>query len=720
MDHPDAQRPDRLDRLGLIAGPLAVLILFVWLAGWTGPARPHAGASAIIVLLSSTPWALAWLVAAFGLGWPLQRLLDRRGDDPFVVQLGLGIAAMLIIDAALGALGALQWGGSLGAWTLLLTGIALAIVQRRYPAPAVNRTPSSVPWLLWMAAPALAVLLLAACSAPGWLWASEFGGYDALSYHLQLPKEWMALGRIEPLTHNVYSYLPGYVEAAYYHLAVLIGDPIQAVYACQLLHAAMAVLTAVIVARLAGRIVGRSVARPVGAAAAVLLIGTPWVVVVGSLGYNEMAVTLLLAIALSILLAQSPTTWQHGVILGLLTAAACGAKLTAAGFVVLPLMIVALFTIARRRWLGVILPAGVAGLFGLLPYLLRNWIYSDNPVFPFMTEIFGSAHWSQDQVGNWIAGHVSEAALGPRLIELWNQLWRFGLGPNPSPPEPWSPQWSLLPWLAAAGLMFCLTIPSVRRVTLKLTVILTAQILFWLALTHLKSRFLLVGVVGATLSVAVALGLILPALQSRIGARGARALLAALLLAWSGVPVIIYAAERGGAPAASIGQASLMTGENLSEPQRIELAHNASPAVYLNHLLPDGARTLLVGEARPLYYQADIAYQTTWDRGPLSQIMRAFPSQPNHWADELRGQGFTHLLVSDEMLQRWAASKWNDPNLTVQKVRAFAAQYCDVEYDWRDVEHDQPNLHITLYRLRESPLIRQRKDAVKASGPAPR
>ncbi|MCH7848483.1 MAG: DUF2029 domain-containing protein, partial [Planctomycetes bacterium] len=244
-------------------------------------------------------------------------------------------------------------------------------------------------------------------------------------------KEWMALGRIEPLTHNVYSYLPGYVEAAYYHLAVLVGDPIQAVYACQLLHASMAVLTAVVVARLAGRMVDRSVARPVGAVTAVLLIGTPWVVVVGSLGYNEMAVTLLLAVALYILLARSPTTWQHGVILGLLTAAACGAKLTAAGFVVAPLMIVALFTIARRRWLGVILAAGVAGLFGLLPYLLRNWMYSGNPVFPFMTGMFGSAHWSQDQVGIWIAGHVSGVRPSVhRTVEPTVAIWTR---PQPQP-----------------------------------------------------------------------------------------------------------------------------------------------------------------------------------------------------------------------------------------------------------------------------------------------
>ena len=702
MDHANDHRPDRLDRLGLIAGPLAVLILFVWFAGWTGASRPHAGVPALFVLLRSVPWAIGWLVAAYGFGWPLRRWLDPKADDPFVVQLGLGIAVMLILDAALGSLGALQWGGSIGAWTLLLIGIGLAFAQRRLDMPTSDQPASTVPWLFWMAAPALAVLLLAACSAPGWLWASEFGGYDALSYHLQLPKEWMALGRIEPLTHNVYSYLPGYVEAAYYHLAVLVGDPIQAVYACQLLHAAMAVLTAIVVARLAGRMVDRSVTRPVGAVTAVLLLGTPWVVVVGSLGYNEMAVTLLLAVALYILLAPSPTTWQHGVILGLLAAAACGAKLTAAGFVVLPLMIVALFTIARRRWLGVILAAGVAGLFGLLPYLLRNWMYSDNPVFPFMTGMFGSAHWSQDQVGNWIAGHVSGSPIGPRLIELWNQLWRFGLGPNPNPSEPWSPQWSILPWLTAVSLMFCLAIPSVRRVTLKITLLLTAQVLFWLALTHLKSRFLLVGVVGATLSIALALGLILPALQSRIGARSARALLAALLLAWSCLPVIIYASEplssagqreQEVAPAAMVGWAHLLTGDGLLESQRIEWAQAGFPAIYLNHLLPDSARTLLVGEARPLYYRADIAYQTTWDRGVLSQLMQEFPSDPNRWAAELRSEGLTHILVSDEMLVRWAASGWHDPNLTVQNVRVFADQYCDVEHDW-------PDSHMTLYRLR--------------------
>ena len=702
MGHADVYRTDRLDRLGLIAGPLAVLILFVWFAGWTGPSPSHAGVPALLVLLRSAPWAIGWLAAAYGFGWPLRRWLDPKANDPFVVQLGLGIAAMLLLDAALGSLGALQIGGSIAAWTLLLIGIGLALAQQRLGPSNSDRPASAVPWLFWTAAPAVAVLLLAACSAPGWLWASEFGGYDALSYHLQLPKEWVALGRIEPLTHNVYSYLPGYVEAAYYHLAVLIGDPIDAVYSCQLLHAAMALLTAVVVARTVGRLVGSPLARPVGAAAAVILIGTPWVVVIGSLGYNEMAVALFLAVALHILLSQSQATWQYGVMLGLLAAAACGAKLTAAGFVLLPLVIVGMLTIAPRRWLRVFIAGGVAGLIGMLPYLLRNFIYSGNPLFPFATGIFGLAHWSQDQVTNWMAGHVSEAPIGSRFAELWNELWRYGFGANPDASEPWKPQWSILPWLATASLVVCFAATKLRRVSLCLTLLLGLQILSWLAMTHLKSRFLVVGVVGAAISMALAIGIVLPAIRSRIGVKGSGAVLGVLLLMWSSVPVIIFASEPlpsigqrepATAPAAMIGWAHLLTGDGLLESQRTEWAQAGVPTIYINHLLRDDARTLLLGDAKPLYYQADIAYQTTWDRGVLSQLMKEFPADPSRWAAELRSKGFTHILVSDEMLVRWVARGWNDPNLTLQNVRAFAALHGVVEHDW-------PDSRITLYRLR--------------------
>ena len=190
---------NRIDRAAMIAGPVLVGVAILWLAGRSGPDRPGASIDAVWALLTSVPWALGWLIAAIGLGWPLRRWLTGKHRDQLAIQVGLGVAAMLTLDAGLGALGVLQWGGSLGAWALVLAGMALVVEQLRRANHGVPR----VPWLTWTAAPAVAVLLLAACWAPGRLWASEFGGYDALSYHLQLPKEWFVLGRITPLDHNV-------------------------------------------------------------------------------------------------------------------------------------------------------------------------------------------------------------------------------------------------------------------------------------------------------------------------------------------------------------------------------------------------------------------------------------------------------------------------------------------------------------------------------------
>ena len=64
--------------------------------------------------------------------------------------------------------------------------------------------------------------------------------------------------------------------------------------------AMLAGLTAVLIGRIAWRLV-RPVAGPwVATLAAVVFLGTPWVIVTGSLAYNEMVVTLLLATGLLI------------------------------------------------------------------------------------------------------------------------------------------------------------------------------------------------------------------------------------------------------------------------------------------------------------------------------------------------------------------------------------------------------------------------------------
>jgi hypothetical protein len=652
----------------MVLGPLVVVVLVAWLAGFSGPARHGAWADAAWVLLTSSPPALIWLGAAFGWGWPVRRWLLAGIPDAAAAQMGLGAATLLTLDAALGATGALQWGGGAPAWIVLAAGLALVAGQwfRERPRPTI------FPWPVWAAAPALAALLLAACSAPGWLWSTEFGGYDALSYHLQLPKEWQTLGCIVPLDHNVYSYLPGYVEAAYYHLAVLAGDGIASVYACQLLHAGFAVLTAAVVGRLAWRVGGRIV----GAVAFAIVLGTPWTVVVGSLGYNEMAVTLFLATGLLVIHEAPPDSTRRGAAVGLLAAAACGAKLTAIGFVAAPLVLLLLAAVPPKRWAAPLGGGAAAALLILAPYLVRNWLACGNPLFPFATGLLGLGHWTQQQADVWTAGHMPHLGVGARIVEAWQQLFRFGLGPAPNPKEPWEPQWSLLPWLAAGGLVIGMVVTALRPVAWRLGMVIVVQILFWTTLTHIKSRFMLPAVVPAGLAAAIGLG----AFGTRMQGTVLTWFIVAFTAIWSVLPLSIFVEQRNHAPAAMVGWVDVLTGDGLSDRERVALAE-AFPAVDLNYGLGHRARTLLVGDAAPLYYRADIAYQTTWDRGPLSEIMRE-TDDPQQWLTRLRARGFTHLLVDPQMLELWSKEGWNDPLITAQRVLGAAERFATLEREF--------------------------------------
>ncbi len=667
----------------MVAGPLVLIVLVTWLAGFTSQDRPHALVDTLRVLATSLPFAAGWLMGAMGVGRLLRPLVAPDSPDALAIQAGLGVAALLVLDAGLGALGILQWGGTKGAWCLLVLAAVPAADQFRRWLSAPTGAAPIPPWTAWIAAPAVAVLLVAACSAPGWLWATEFGGYDALSYHLQLPKEWLERGRIEPFSHNVYSYLPGYVEAAYYHLAVLVGDGIRAAYACQLLHAGMTILSAALLGRAALRLGG---ARRLSAAAAAVFLGIPWVIVVGSLAYNEMAVVLLLATALLLLAPGAERTGRTAAAVGLLAAAACGAKLTAAGFVALPLGLLLLATRPLRAWGGAIAVAGSCGLICLIPYLVRNWIHAGNPIFPFAASLLGYGHFTPEQAEIFIAAHVPSGGVLHGLGEAWKQVFRYGLGRNPYAGEPWAPQWSILPWLTAAGVIAGCSSQKMRRALWPLTLVIAVQLAFWLLATHMKSRFLLPAAVPAVLIVTAGVA----AAARRLDRPPAVAALALAGIAWASLPAYVYTREPFSnrpatnierppdAPADRIGRAAVLTGEALTTGARLELAER-SPVVYVNYALAAGSKVLLIGDAAPLYYRRDVVYQTTWDRGPLSQAIDSAGDDPQEWLRQLDSQGFTHLLIEPTMLEIWQRGGWNDPRLTVDGILDFAGHHAELQ-----------------------------------------
>jgi hypothetical protein len=389
-----------------------------------------------------------------------------------------------------------------------------------------------------------------------------------------------------------------------------------------------------------------------------------------------MAVALFLATGVLIIHQAPPDSARRGAAIGVLAAAACGAKLTAIGFVALPLALLVLAAVPPRRWPATLGGAAAGGAVVLVPYLLRNAAAAGNPVFPFATGVFGLGHWTRLQAEIWTAGHLSHLGLGGRLLEAWQQLFRYGLGPAPDPTEPWQPQWSLLPWVAACGIAIGMTSRSLRPISWRLGMVLIVQTVFWIALTHIKSRFMLPAVVPAALAAGTGLG----AFKMRMPRAGLTWFIVAFAVTWSALPLSILIRERLGAPAAMVGWVDVLTGDGLTLSER-EALSETFPAVDLNYCLGRRSRTLLVGEATPLYYRADTAYQTTWDRGPLSEVMRE-SDDPRQWMTALRQRGFTHLLVNPQMLQIWQDEGWNDPLITVDRVLGAAQRYAELQREF--------------------------------------
>jgi hypothetical protein len=351
-----------------------------------------------------------------------------------------------------------------------------------------------------------------------------------------------------------------------------------------------------------------------------------------------------------------------------------------------PLGIALMLTLKRRDLIPAILTTALTSIVVLSPYFLRNALQAGNPMFPFLTEQFGTAHWSHEQVAIWSHGHSSDASLTGRVQALWNEFFRYGLGVNPDPAEPWQPQWAVLPWMFLAGWGIGWASRIHRRWFIVIGVALAVQLLFWISFTHLKSRFLLPTAVPMCIAIGVGMNLVLQRFRFQ------RIITAAVLLAMNAFVALIFVNERGGAPAAATGSARLLNGELLSPQDRSAIGASTLPAVAINYLLPESSRVLLIGDAKPFYYRIDrISYQTTWDRGPLSRVMRAFPDDTARWSDELRQEGFTHVLIDASMLRRWEESGWNDPLLTAERVLKFADAHCQPLYRY-------PN-EITLYKL---------------------
>lgn len=722
---------------------LALVAAVVWL---TASGSPE-GFSTVGALLRA--WYTGgvagpvWLAGAAGIGLWIWRRLTRISGTPDpgtapAVAPAIGVALALWLSHLIGLFGVLR--GPLGlviAWVIPVLGAAAWVSIWRHhkqrPAQPAARLGSStsrweVPVVALASVPALAVLFIAAVVPAGMIWSTEANGYDALSYHLPLPREWVDRGRIEPLRHNAYSWLPSAMEASFAQINVMLGGGVGAppspatrdwgrwILASQALHAGCAVIAAIGVAGLVRQCAARTTPVSGGKAgrqrddaaatlsaclAGAAVLATPWTSVTGSLAYNELGLLTCFAGALAAAGTQraGERPWIFGALCGFMLGMAGACKPTAA-FMCGPAVLLAIISWvpdrSRMKFFGASL---LGGSLASAPWLIRNEWYGGNPVFPYMTRILGIAHWDEGQVDRWMAEHNPPADLAANAARLFSDVGAM------------HPQWSAFFVVAAAALVVLAGVPSARRACWPLMVALLGQALVWAMVGHQMPRFLVPLLVPG----AVLIGLAARVFYADGWVRSVTAASAvvvgvlSLSTAWNfraqhrGTPTIGLSLGIDGITGAALGPDDGLLA--LPEWERTRIFETAgNPVAATNRLVGleaaaasrGGAplpRVYLLGQATPIYYTVPILWNVTWDRWPLDDAMQAHPDDPAAWGPFLKARGVTHVQLSYSEVDRLNKSGYTPPGITVESCARFIRACGDPIIEWKQ-------LGVGLYRLK--------------------
>ncbi|MFA7238176.1 MAG: hypothetical protein WC058_15045 [Phycisphaeraceae bacterium] len=600
---------------------------------------------------------IGYFAAAAGYGaWIGRAMLGRSHGQP-VAAMALGCGAMLMGAWVLAWMGMLN---GVTAWGLMIVGWAGLILAMKALKQA--RTGVRLSWVVVLVMPVVGLMIGAATIAPGILWQpSEAGGYDVLSYHLQLPAQWLRGGAMRGLHHNVYSYLPNLVEAGFMQLAAIRGGAVEAALCCQLMSAGFALLAAGAIGAAVMRLLNEYEPhrRMCAATAGAMSLALPWTVVTGSMAYDEQAVQFFAAAAMGLMLdpdegLRKPSS---GLGAGLLAGFACLAKLTSAGMAAMPLLI-ALVIWKRRNVLWFIIGAALP----VALYMLRNAIWTGNPLFPQGTSLFGTAHWTTEQAARWRAAHQPNFSMVERLARVWEMIYAHG-------------QYAYILWPAAGMALVGMIADNVlRRTGIALAAMIGAGGLFWIFATHEQSRFALPLVVPACVAIGAGLSL--------ARARWARVVLIVALIGWPGAMSFrLWRQQSDTAPL-------LIDGTELMRRQRM-------PYAMLNDQ-PAGRRTYAEGWAVPLYDTSGtgggeaVSYHTVWDRGELGALIDRHGVRGA--LDALAQQGYRRLLIDRGMIARWM-SEGNygyDPSITPGRLN-------DIEQAGMERIYDDGR--IVIYRL---------------------
>jgi dolichyl-phosphate-mannose-protein mannosyltransferase len=322
------------------------------------------------------------VLAIVGAGALAARILLPKTDsrsERLVLTFALGAGVLGIVFYALAGAG-LYTPPVVRTIVVVLAAVAVLRMRdwTRRETVTVRPLPGAREWP-WMVIASGTVLYAVFCAL------APEAEYDALSYHLELPRRWLAAGRpVDDVNEYVSLYPLGW--DLLFGAGLTLGGP----GAAKLLHTATLPACGALAALLARRISTR--ASPWLTAA--MFVTAPTVFWEATTAYADLALTLFAGAAVVALVRATDTGDRRwSIIAGLQLGFACATKhvgLVALASVIPVLAWSRLRAEQSREAVASVAVVAALALLVTLPWYVRAWTASGNPVHPDMYRVFGA------------------------------------------------------------------------------------------------------------------------------------------------------------------------------------------------------------------------------------------------------------------------------------------------------------------------------------------
>jgi hypothetical protein len=347
----------------------------------------------------------------------IERFITRL--ETFLLAIGIGLNLLSLMTLAIGLAGGLQQRWIFGVVAVVIVGIAAARrgdLSKLFfgdnetgtldQASTVGENTQDSRWLrrvgIGFAIP-FAVVILLGSFLPPW-------HFDVREYHAQVPKEWYQQGSIGVMPHNVYGNMPLGAEMHQLIGMQLINRPDAwwwGTLVGKVVIGIFAILTALAIYAL-GR---RYFSRAAGTVGAYLFLSIPWIGWVSMAGLIESASTFYLTMTIFALarwleLARGEARGLAAVA-GFMAGAAVACKYPALLFVVVPGGLILLTSMVWHRdfdW-KTITVYSVCVAIGCGLWFGKNWVFTGNPTYPLLYDLFGGSIWTAAKDAQWSAVH---------------------------------------------------------------------------------------------------------------------------------------------------------------------------------------------------------------------------------------------------------------------------------------------------------------------------